>query len=198
MGVVAVNLLVAAPVAAPSLVQRVSMDSLVAAQVAASVVAQVGATVATLSLAPCTVGALNGLNKGVNCGKAQNIKGLNKGVNYGEAEFKSASVQHIDGSVCSVTGAPKLVAQASSQAVANNFTTPLQEMMFYKPQDRMVNVDSSGAYPMSQRSVLVIQDPEDPEDHPEEQQVPAGVMRQPLTYKEALMNGSGSLVRSKN
>ena len=30
-----------------------------------------------------------------------------------------------------------------------------------------MKIDSSGAYPMSQRSVLVIQDPEDPEDAPE-------------------------------
>ena len=38
---------------------------------------------------------------------------------------------------------------------------------------------------------------QDPDEHPEEEQVPtAGVMRQPLTYKEALVNGS--LVRSKN
>ena len=46
----------------------------------------------------------------------------------------------------------------------------------------------------------MIQDPEDIDtgDIAEEQVPIAGVMRQPLTYTEALMNGTGNLVSSKN
>ena len=78
--------------------------------------------------------------------------------------------------------------------VADYFTKPLQGAAFYKLRDQIMNIASSSPYHSSQRSVLMIQDPD---EHPEEEQVPtAGVMRQPLTYKEALVNGS--LVRSKN
>jgi hypothetical protein len=95
------------------------------------------------------------LDEGVNCSEAQNIKG----VNCIEARTKGNSVGD--------RVASGVLRRPTEAGMADTFTKPLQEMIFYELQDQIVNLDSSGPYPSSQRSVL--------ENNDNEQVNPEGV-----------------------